>query len=224
MGFRYPNLAFFVVNGWNKLPASVLDATSINSFKSHPQKLQSTRIVFLWTQAAAWSSTIIYMIGVTNQINDQLKELIVQKTSRPANQNPVAVFTCRRFGLSQSYHIISYHIMWRTSRSRRRRAWRWRTALAVAECSLLCFTTNLGCGDMHQWLRASRMCIWFKQLPLWLKLCAPGIQTVRWSLPMILTLQPASGPLHGAAFAIIPCIWRWMPACPELGAKFGRNN
>ena len=70
---------------WNKLPASVLDATSVNSFKSHSQKLQSTQIGFLWTQAVyeqphVWSSAIVYMVGVTNQVNDQVKALSVKKS------------------------------------------------------------------------------------------------------------------------------------------------
>ena len=53
---KHLSLHFFserVVNRWNKLPASVLNVTSINAFKAQLQKLQSTEIGFLWTPAVS---------------------------------------------------------------------------------------------------------------------------------------------------------------------------
>ena len=48
----------------------------------------------------AWSSLIIFMVEVVIQVNDEVKAFNVKKASIPADQNPVAVLTCRRFGLS----------------------------------------------------------------------------------------------------------------------------
>ena len=62
-----------VVNRWNKLPASALEATSMNSFKARLQKVRTTEIGFFMDTSSVWwaarSSMIIIMVGVTNQVN-----------------------------------------------------------------------------------------------------------------------------------------------------------
>ena len=63
-----------VVNRWNNLLASAIEATSVNSFKACLQKVRAMMIGFFMDTAsvwwAAWSSTIIIMVWLTIQVND----------------------------------------------------------------------------------------------------------------------------------------------------------
>ena len=68
-----------VVNRWNQLPATALQATSVNSFKERLRKVRTTEIGFFYGHSQCLMSRMVihdhhhgWGEWVTNQVNDQV--------------------------------------------------------------------------------------------------------------------------------------------------------